>query len=121
MATEKFQIATQLLSYNRTKDNKEIPYVTVNGLICRTQSKLKADSDGNVIGTIEVQLVKKGEMQSDGQPAKNDSYTLVDFQPTALKLKMGELNLRAKKLEIVTNALDSIPVDSMADVLALVG
>lgn len=108
MATEKFKVSTQLLSYvgrQSTNMGKTVPYINVNGLICRTQGKISPDADGNVIGEVTVEKVAKGDVLNNGVAAKADSYTLIDFTPRSLSLKSKEYDYREAELGFRTTIL----------------
>lgn len=118
MAQLKFTVATQLLSYTRATDKKEIPYIMVNGVICRTQGRVKADSDGNVLGNIIVELVPK-DTEVNGTKSKTDSYNLIEFTPASLSLSvkrnnvaMATLTLEESKLTLKTTVFGKMNADT---------
>ena len=114
MSQLKFTVATQLLSYKKKGTTTEISYIMVNGIICRTQGRIKADSDGNVLGNVIVELVPKGTVINE-QPTTSDSYNLIEFTPASLQLSvkknnvaMATLNLEESQLKLKTTAFGEL-------------
>lgn len=118
MAQLKFTVATQLLSYKKKGTTTEISYIMVNGIICRTQGRIKADSDGNVLGNVIVEFVPKGTVINE-QPTTSDSYNLIEFTPASLSLSvkrnnvaMATLTLEESKLTLKTTVFGKMNADT---------
>ena len=99
---KKIKFAGQLLSYNK-KDGRVIPYVMLDGIICRTQNKAIPDTDGNLIGEFTVELQAIGTM-INGVATTSESYNFISYTPDSLLIKQAENNLRMVLIDGKTTA-----------------